>query len=309
MEEKPSRAGVLLALLAVYLIWGSTYLAGKLALQSYPPMVMGAVRFALAGGCLYVFARARGEAPPTRRQWAYAAAIGALLFVCGSGLVAFAQQRVDSGLAAIMVAAMPLWAGVFGGVFGTWPSRSEWASLALGIAGVVLINLDANLRANLPSALALVASPMLWAFGSVWSRRVDLPRGFMASAAMMLTASLLFAVLAGSSWATLQRPTVTATAALLYLILFGSLVGFSAYQYLLSRTHPSVATSYAYVNPVIAVLLGVFLGRERLTPHALAGGILVSAAVAWVVAGRRPQPQSVAFADHEDPRSDPRGRP
>src|SRR2546425_10568088 len=160
-----SRFGVILALLALYLLWGGTYLGMRVALGSFPPFILAGVRFLLAGGLLYLFLRMRGYPNPSRAQWLASTAIGALLLMGGNGGVVFAEQWVASGLAALGIAAVPLWAALFFGLWGRWPRRLEWLGLGLGFAGVVLLNLENGLRAAPIGAIALIIAPMCWAFG------------------------------------------------------------------------------------------------------------------------------------------------
>jgi drug/metabolite transporter (DMT)-like permease len=257
---------VVVSLLAVYVVWGSTYLAIRVALEGFPPFLMAALRFLLAGGVLYVVLRLRGAPAPRRRQWGGAALVGGLLLLGGNGGVVMAEQWVASGLAALGVATVALWSAIFAGLWGQWPRRLEWVGLAVGFAGVALLNLEGNLRASPAGAIALLVATTSWALGSMWSRHLDLPSGLMASAAQMLTGGgllLLASVLVGERVprAVPARPVL----ALAYLVVFGSWVGFSAYLYLLRRVRPAVATSYAYVNPAIAMALGVAFAGERIT--------------------------------------------
>ncbi len=164
------------ALFALYLIWGSTYLAIRVALESYPPFLMAGTRFLIAGGAFYAFLRWRGMAAPTPGAMDQLAGVtGTLLLGMGNGFVCFAEQSVTSGLAAVAVAAMPLFAALFGGLYGQWPRRMEWFGLAVGLAGVVLLNLGGGMAAAPVGAIALLVAAMTWAFGSVWSRRRDMP--------------------------------------------------------------------------------------------------------------------------------------
>lgn len=252
-----------LALVSLYLVWGSTYLAIRVALDSYPPFLMAGVRFLCAGGALYAFLRWRGMTAPTRVQWANAAVTGTLLLGLGNGLVCYAEQSVASGLAAVAVASMPLFAATFGGLYGQWPRRMEWFGLAVGFAGVVLLNLGGGMAGTPLGAIALVIAAASWAFGSVWSRRRDMPPAAMNTAAQMLTGgAILFlgALTFGERFPV--APTTSATLALVYLAVMGSLVGFTAYLYLLNTVRPALATSYAYVNPPVAVLVGAMFGGE-----------------------------------------------
>ena len=278
-----SRPRVLAALASLYLVWGSTYLVMRWALEGFPPLWMGAVRFTLAGTLLFAFLRLRGAPWPTRAEWGASAITGFLLLACGNGLVAFAEQTVASSLAAVMVSAMPLWAALFSGLFGQWPGPREWVGMGLGAVGVVLLNLDGDLRASVPGALALVISPATWAFGSVWGKRLPLPKGAMASALQMLTAGVL--LLCGAPLLhglPAHAPSARAWGSLLFLAAFGSLLAYSAYQYLLRTVRPALATSYAYVNPAVALLLGSVWGGEHLAPSAWAGAAVVLCAVVLV---------------------------
>jgi drug/metabolite transporter (DMT)-like permease len=260
-----ARLGGWLALLAVYVIWGSTYLAIRYAIESIPPFLMLGIRFVMAGGSLYLFLRLRGAPAPDRSQWAGSALVGTLLLAGGLGVAAFAEQWVASGLVALAGAALPLWATLFAGLWGHWPARREWAGLVLGFVGVGLLSLENGGQANPLAAGLLLLAPVCWAFGSVWSRRLTLPAGLLSSATEMLAGGSVLLLLGLATGERIQNVTGHALLAILYLILFGSLIAFSAYGYLLRRVRPVLATSYAYVNPVVAVALGVWLDRERMT--------------------------------------------
>jgi drug/metabolite transporter (DMT)-like permease len=265
-----------LALLALYVIWGSTYLGIRYALESYPPFLLAGVRFLGAGVVLFAFLRWRGAAAPTPRQWRNAAVTGVLLLGFGNGLVCFAEETVSSGIAAVAVASMPLFAAVFSGMYGQWPNRRETVGLLVGFAGVVVLNLGSGLAGSRLGALALIVAAMSWAFGSAWSRRQDMPAGPMNTAAQMLCASVaLLLVGFGTGEHLPQHPTVRATAAVVYLAIFGSIVAFSAYLYVLKHARPALATSYAYVNPPVAVLFGVLLAGEHVGPFDLAGMAII----------------------------------
>ncbi|MEO8809270.1 MAG: drug/metabolite exporter YedA [Rhodanobacter sp.] len=276
-----------LALLALYVIWGSTYLGIRFALESYPPFLLAGIRFLGAGVALYAFLRWRGMAPPTALQWRNAAFTGLLLLGFGNGLVCFAEERVSSGIAAVAVASMPLFAALFTGMYGQWPNRRESVGLAIGFAGVIVLNLGSSLSGSRLGALALLVAAMCWAFGSAWSRRRDMPTGPMNTAAQMLCASialLAFGFLNGEHLP--PHPALRATLALVYLAVFGSIIAFSAYLYVLKRARPALATSYAYVNPPVAVLLGILLAGEHLGPYDLAGMGVILLGVAVITLGR-----------------------
>jgi drug/metabolite transporter (DMT)-like permease len=275
--------GIALALFALYIIWGSTYLGIRIGLEGFPPFLMSGVRFIIAGGALYTVLRARGAPAPQRSQWVGAGIVGALLLVGGNGGVTFAEQWVASGIAALGVASTPLWAALFAGLWGRWPVRLEWIGLGLGFAGVVLLNLEGDMRANPLGAAALLGATMCWSLGSIWSQRLSLPEGLMASAAQMLVGGvllLILSLLAGERISGL--PGLRATVALIYLIIFGSLIAFSAYGYLLRRVRPALATSYAYVNPLVAVGLGVGLAGERIGVRGLVAMVVILASVGLI---------------------------
>jgi drug/metabolite transporter (DMT)-like permease len=283
-----SAVWIVVALLVVYLVWGSTYLAIRLALDGIPPLLMGAGRFLLAGGILYAVMRARGVAAPTRRQWRNASAIGAFLFLGGNGLVTIAEQWVSSGLVALGVAAAPLWAVSIASVWDGRPRRLEALGLAVGVAGVVLLNSRTELAVHPLGALACLGSSLSWAFGSMWGRGRDLPPGMMAAAAEMLGGGTLLAVV-GLAWGEriTALPPVGAALAFGYLVVFGSLLAFSAFHYVLHRVRPALATSNGFVNPVVAVLLGAVLAGEHVGRHELVGMAAILAGVALVMAGSR----------------------
>ncbi len=282
------RALIVLSLLAVYLIWGSTYLGIRIALESWPPFLMSALRFLIAGAAMYAFLRWRGVAAPTPRQWRNTVVTGTLLLAAGNGLVCYAEQTVSSSLAAVAIAGMPLFAALFAGLYGRWPRARDWLGIGVGFSGVILLNLGGEMRASPAGAIALVAAPLCWAFGSVWSRHQDMPDPLMSTAAQMLTGGavlVLVTVALGESWP--AAPTLRATAALAYLTVFGSLVAFTAYIYLLQHVRPALATSYAYVNPPIAVALGVWLAGERFSAWELAAMVVILAGVAVILGARR----------------------
>ncbi|MCI0571323.1 MAG: drug/metabolite exporter YedA [Myxococcaceae bacterium] len=288
-EAPPNLGMVVAALLSLYVIWGSTYFGIRVALQGFPPLLMAGVRFLLAGGILYGVLRLRGTPRPTGAQWLRGAAVGLLLVACGNGCVVFAQQWVASSLAAVMVASMPLFAALFSGLWGRWPRVREWAGLLLGTSGVVLLNLEGGLRANPLGALLLLLAPVAWAFGSLWSRQPNphMPRGLIASAMQMLAGGAVMFVLGLLRGERMpEAPGLAPVMAVAYLVVFGSLVAYSAYGFLLRHVRPTLATSYAYVNPVVALAIGTGLGGERVGVAGLVGTGVILAGVALVALGR-----------------------
>ncbi len=254
-----------LCLIALYFIWGSTFIGMKFAIESFPPFMMASLRFLVAGGLLYGVLRLTGAPGPSLTEWGGAAVVGTLLLSVGNAGVAYAQQWVDTGAAAMVIATVPIWVTMFSGLGGEWPHRREWLGIALGLLGVVILNLDGNMRASPLGATVLLVAAASWGFGSVLGKRLPLPSGSMSSAAQMLAGG---AVLAVVSWLHGEKMTATPTAdamlALVYLVLFGSFVAYSAYLYLLKTVRPALATSYAFINPLVAMALGSWLVSERI---------------------------------------------
>ena len=286
-KPKGNRWGVLLSLFMLYIVWGSTYLAMRFALESFSPFLMAGIRFVIAGTILYTFLRMRGVAAPTRPQILGSTIIGILLLAGGNGGVSFAEQWVSSGLAAVGIAAVPLWSALFIGLMGRWPKRIEWVGLGLGFIGVIFLNLENGVWANPIGGIALLLAPMCWALGSALSSRVSLPPGLMASATQMLiggTFLLVLGLLLGERIHSV--PTANAVWAMLFLIFFGSLIAFSAYGYLLRNVRPALATSYAYVNPAVAVGLGVLFAGEHITLIGVLAMVVILVGVGLVSLGR-----------------------
>lgn len=286
----PTASRVALALAALYLIWGSTYLAIRFALEGgFPPFLLGGVRFLIAGGLMYAVLRWRGMPAPTRPQWRNATVMGVLLLVLGNGMVNLAEQTVSSGMTAVAVASAPLWMGVFAAMRGDRPTRMEWLGLGIGFLGVLWLNAGSSLAASPVGLVALLVASIAWSYGSIWSRGRDLPSPFMAAAAQMLcggVAMCVLGVVVGERFDGL--PTPGGLAAFAYLIVFGSIVGFSAYIWLLHHVRPALAGSYAYVNPAIAVGLGAWLAQERFrASELLAMGVILLGVVAITFAKTR----------------------
>lgn len=276
-----------LALLTVYVVWGSTYLGIRYALESFPPFVLAALRFFAAGVVMYVWLRLRGAPASTRLQWRNAAITGVLLLGFGNGMVCFAEQSVASGVAAVAIASEPLFVALALCLYREWPSRIEIAGLIVGFIGVVLLNSGGDLHASPWAAGALLVATMAWAFGSIWSRRQDMPRGPMNVAAQMLCASVALGVMA---WVSGERfPAqvhASSIAALVYLAVFGSIIAFTAYLFLLRAVRPALSASYAYVNPPVAVLIGVLIASEHVSVLELAGMAVILIGVGIITLAR-----------------------
>ncbi|EHW38159.1 carboxylate/Amino Acid/Amine Transporter family protein [Escherichia coli DEC9A] len=259
------------ALFALYIIWGSTYFVIRIGVESWPPLMMAGVRFLAAGILLLAFLLLRGHKLPPLRPLLNAALIGLLLLAVGNGMVTVAEhQNVPSGIAAVVVATVPLFTLCFSRLFGIKTRKLEWVGIAIGLAGIIMLNSGGNLSGSIS-----------WAFGSVYGSRITLPVGMMAGAIEMLAAGVVLMIasmIAGEKLTAL--PSLSGFLAVGYLALFGSIIAINAYMYLIRNVSPALATSYAYVNPVVAVLLGTGLGGETLSKiEWLALGVIVFAVV------------------------------
>ncbi|MDA8084334.1 MAG: drug/metabolite exporter YedA [Nitrospiraceae bacterium] len=287
-EGAEGRGKVIAALLCVYLFWGSTYLAIRIGLEAFPPFLMAGVRYTVAGLMIFLFLRMRGQPGPSLVEWRNGTLIGGFLLLVGNGGVVYAEQTVASGLAALMIATTPLFMVMFAGIWGRWPSRREWAGLLLGLSGVVLLSVRGTLSADPAGACVLLLAAASWAFGSVWSGYLTMPEGLMMSAVEMICGGgllLITGALAGE-----RIPAVVSwrsVAALGWLVVFGSIVGFSAYLYLLGKVRPALASSYAYVNPVIAMLLGMLLAGEAIGGTEVLSMFVIIAGVGIVISARK----------------------
>ncbi len=297
--EKKRKTLILVCLMGLYLIWGSTFLGMKFAIESFPPLLMGSLRFLFAGGLLYAVLRSQGVPNPTRPQWRGAAIVGTMLLAVGNGAVAYAQQWVATGAAAMVIGTVPLWAVLFAGLWGQRPKRNEVTGIVLGMLGVLILNVNGSLQASPFGAALLLTAAMSWAFGSIWARHLPMPQGAMGSAAQMLSAGLLLllaSMLSGEHMS--NPPTQKALLSLAYLILFGSFIAYSAYLYLLKTVRPALATSYAFVNPVVAVILGAWLGGEQIASHDLLALGIILASVLLVLPLNRQKTDATSGSEH-----------
>ncbi|TXR08682.1 drug/metabolite exporter YedA [Escherichia coli] len=270
------------ALFALYIIWGSTYFVIRIGVESWPPLMMAGVRFLAAGILLLAFLLLRGHKLPPLRPLLNAALIGLLLLAVGNGMVTVAEhQNVPSGIAAVEVATVPLFTLCFSRLFGIKTRKLEWVGIAIGLAGIIMLNSGGNLSGNPWGAILILIGSISWAFGSVYGSRITLPVGMMAGAIEMLAAGVVLMIasmIAGEKLTAL--PSLSGFLAVGYLALFGSIIAINAYMYLIRNVSPALATSYAYVNPVVAVLLGTGLGGETLSKiEWLALGVIVFAVV------------------------------
>jgi len=288
---------VALALVTLYLVWGSTYLAIRIAVESIPPLTQSAVRFLIAGSLLYAVTFRSGDAAadrPGRLEWRDAAIIGGLLLAGGNGLLAVGEQTVPSGIAALIIATLPIWVAILGRVFfGVVLTRTIVVGTVIGFAGVAVLVWPAGGSGGFdPFGVAVILlSPVFWATGSLFSRIAHVPkRPLVGTAMQMLAGSAVLFVLAAATGELFRvrfaEITPASLAAVVYLIVVGSLVGYTTYVWLLRVAPISMVATYAYVNPVIAVLLGWLVLAEPLEPRTLLAGAIIVVAVAVIVRAR-----------------------
>lgn len=259
---------VIAALFCTYFIWGSTYLAIRFGIESFPPFLMAGVRFTVAGLILYVVMRLLGAPNPSRQEWGGASIVGLLLPALGNGTVCYVQQTISSSVAALSIATAPIWMAIFASIWGHKITVKEWLGIAIGLIGILLLNIGGSLHGDVISALLLIFAAAAWSFGSVWGKHLAMPQGLMGAACQMLAGGgALLAVSAsqGESWP--QVVSLKSWGALLFLIVLGSLVAYSAYQYLLKTVRPLVASSNTFVNPVVAFVVGIWLANEHVTSN------------------------------------------
>jgi drug/metabolite transporter (DMT)-like permease len=299
--SRPSRQRLVLAFAAVYLIWGSTYLGIKIAIETIPPFLMAGLRFTIAGSLLYFWMVRRGSAAPTRAQWRSAAMIGALLFLGGNGALTWAELRVDSGLASLLVSTIPLWM-VFithaqhkGKHDRTRLGGQVIAGLALGLVGIGLLvgpsELFGHGGVDHLGAGVLLCGSLAWTLGSLYSPKANLPKSTMLAASMEMICGGVLLILLGlatreTTGLDFGAISMRSMLGFLYLISFGSLLGFTSYNWLLSHATPARVSTYAYVNPVVAVFLGWAIADEVVTARTLTAAALVVAAVALLITHR-----------------------
>ncbi|MDZ4772592.1 MAG: EamA family transporter [Planctomycetota bacterium] len=283
-DAAPSRGRLIAAFAAVYILWGSTYVAIKFAVETLPPFTMAGVRFVTAGIILLAWTQLRGEGGATLRQWRSAAIAGALMMMASNGLVCWAEKRVDSSLAALLVATVPLWMMTLDWARrgGSRPSAATLTGVIVGLVGVAILVWPEEGRVQLDFAgvAALLVATLCWSIGSIYTRSADLPKSMIRATAMQMTCGGVLQFALGTALGELQTfepDLVTAKSvwSLAYLLVAGSLVGFTAYIWLLRNTTAARAATYAYVNPIVAVILGAWLASEEITWRRLVGAGVV----------------------------------
>src|ERR1700752_1474288 len=287
-----------IALFALYIVWGSTYLAIRFAVETIPPFLHAGLRFFISGLILVIWRRPAGDVMAKRNPWKSLAIIGTLLLLGGNSLVAVAEQRIASGIAALIIGTVPLWLVVIEAVRpgGGRPSWQALIGLIVGFGGIYLLvgptDLTGGLQFDAIGTILLVIAAFLWSLGSIYSRSADLTKSaLMMTGAEMLAGSIpifIVSILFGE-WKSFSFAQVSSESwlALLYLITFGSMVGFVAYIWLLQNAPISLVATYAYVNPLVAVFLGNWFAQESLTPRILVGAVIIIGSVIFINSARQ----------------------
>jgi drug/metabolite transporter (DMT)-like permease len=293
MTKKASPISIWAAMISVYIVWGSTYLAIRFAVETIPPFLMIAFRFFIAGGILFLFRRLSGDQAPTRIEWRSAIVTGFFLLVAGNGVVAWAEQRVPSGIAALLVGASPLWMFLIDtfrpGHSTRRPGWLAFIGVLIGFVGIIVLIEPGSLGGvSAPvdriGGLALLLASFCWSVGSLYSRHAPLPSSPLLGTSMEMLAGgaglLILGTLTGE-WSQLHLASIQLHSwlGLLYLIIFGSLVGFACYTWLLRSAPTTLVSTYAYVNPVVAILMGNLLAQEPLTPRVLIAAAIIIGSV------------------------------
>jgi drug/metabolite transporter (DMT)-like permease len=292
-HHPPSQVGIWIAIISVYIVWGSTYLAIRFAVQTMPPFLMAGVRFLISGSLLYLIRRTWGDPKPTCQEWRSASIIGIFLLVGGNGGVVWAEQWVVSGVAALLVATAPLWMILIDTIHprGRKSGSKVILGVILGFAGIfILIHPFQSMRQgdiHLIGALVLILASLFWSIGSLYSRQAKLPSSPLLGTGMEMLAGggglLLLGILSGEmrqlNWGAISNESWLG---LIYLIVFGSWIGFTAYTWLLRTAPTPLVSTYAYVNPIVAVFLGYLIAEEPLTLQILIATVLVVGSVALI---------------------------
>jgi drug/metabolite transporter (DMT)-like permease len=296
-QKQASRGQIIAAFASIYIIWGSTYLAIRYAVATMPPFLMGGVRFLISGALLYVWARYRGAPTPTRLHWRNAVIAGGFLLLGGNGAVVWAEQFVPSGLTALLVSILPFWLVII-----EWvrpprkrPSAAVLVGLVVGFIGIIVLvgpgNVGGHGDVRPIGALVLILGSLSWAIGSFWSRDAQLPESGLLTTGMEMLGGGVLLTLVGAvtgefSQLDINHISRVSAIGLVYLITFGSLLGFTSYIWLLDKVSPAHLGTYAYVNPIVAVLLGWAIAGERLSFRTAVAAAIVICAVALITTAR-----------------------
>ena len=297
------KSRIWIPLIALYIVWGSTYLAIRFAVETIPPFLMAGTRFLVSGLILYVWRRLAGDSNPTARQWRSAVIVGLLLVLGGNGIVSWAEQHVASGIAALMVASIPLWIAILdaarpGGIKPDWKIA---LGLLIGFGGITLLitssrGLTPADDRDLLGLFALLLAALLWSIGSIYGRDSDMPESSLLGTGIEMlggAAGLMLVATVSGEWVGLNISHISTASylGLVYLILFGSLVGFVSYTWLLRQAPLSLVSTYAYVNPVVAVFLGAWLGSETINARIIISALIIIGSVAVINLSKKNRPR------------------
>ncbi len=286
-------APVLFCLATTWLVWSTTYLAIRFALEGFAPFFQMSTRFLVAGSILLVFMFIRGARRPSARQVMNCTLVGGLMMGGGMGLTAFGEQSISSGATTVFISAMPILIAFWSGLFGQWPSKKEALGILLGTTGVLVLASGGEFRASTSGLLALTGAITCWSLGSVLATRLDIPKGPTGFGLEMLMGGFVLLAISYAAQENWQWSSSTrAWAAWGYLVTAGSLLAFSAYMYLVANVSPALATSYVYVNPPLALGIGIWLGKEQVASQTWLALPLVLAAVALLASGHRVGPKT-----------------
>ncbi len=301
---------VWIAMLAIYIVWGSTYLAIRFAVETIPPFLMAGTRFLVSGLILFVWRRLAGDPLPTSRQWRSAVIVGLLLLVGGNGVLSWAEQHVASGIAALIIASIPLWITLIDSLMphGVKPDWKIVLGLLIGFGGIILLVASSGGKGSsqgmtFVGVLTLLLASFLWSLGSIYGRDADMPESSLLSTGIEMLGGAAGLYLLGTflgEWRGLVLPAITTRSllGLVYLIAAGSLIGFTSYSWLLRNAPVSLVSTYAYVNPVVAIFLGAWLGDEVINPPIVISALIIIASVVVINTSKKTRP-------HEQPETAP----
>ncbi len=290
------------AMLAIYIIWGSTYLAIRFAVETIPPFYMAGMRFLISGLILYIWRRLAGDPAPTRRQWRSAVIVGLLLLVGGNGILSWAEQHVASGIAALIIASIPLWIALIDSLSpnGVRPDWKIIVGLLIGFGGIILLvteseSFGAAHEMNLAGFGALLVAAFLWSLGSIYGRDADMPKSSLLGTGIEMLGGAAGLFLAGTflgEWKAVNVAAISTRSllGLAYLVAAGSLLGFTSYSWLLRNAPVSLVSTYAYVNPVVAIFLGAWLAGEVINLPIVFSALIIIASVVVINMSKRARP-------------------
>jgi drug/metabolite transporter (DMT)-like permease len=281
--SKSISPALIIAVFGIWVVWGSMFFFTRTALKEWPPYWLAGARFVTAGTLSFLFLRMRGAVMPSRLQWRNAGIVGFFLLVLGTGSTVFSQQWNTSGIASALAATATIWIALLSGlVLGAWPQRIEWIGIAVGVAGVLLLNVGAMTSGNVIGIAIGLFGTISWSVGTVLSLKLPLPADWMRTTAQMLIGGVVLLLISVARGETVTLAASAQTWGAFGMLIIGSWLGFGSYMYLLANAQLSLATSYAYMNPLVALLLGTFVAGEAIMPVELLGVVVILASVAFI---------------------------